>query len=76
MIDETVFKQSDGQRQVSDRNILVTESSNLVSDLLVSNVIETVADEDDVKEDRCLFEDDCQMIVFISENSAGYFLMT
>jgi len=52
----------DGQGQVSDGNILATDSSQLVSDLLVSDVIDAVTEEDDVKKVRCLFQDDSQKL--------------
>jgi len=62
MVIEQLAVKFDGQGQVSDGHILVTDSSQLVSDLLVSYVIETVAEEDDITKDRCLFQDDNQRL--------------
>src|SRR6218665_1559111 len=62
MVIEQLEVKFDGQGQVSDGNILATDSSQLVSDLLVSDVIDAVTEEDDVKKVRCLFQDDSQKL--------------
>src|SRR6218665_880718 len=47
--------------------------SQLVSDLRVSDVIKTVAEEDDITKDRCLFQDDYQRLCLHEINQSRIF---
>jgi len=74
MVIEQLVVKFDGQGQVGDGNILVTDSSQLVSDILVSDVIDAGTDEDAVQEVRCLFQDGCQELCL--DERKGFMILT